>query len=137
MLIRVKYPHPYCKANILSYCSVNINIVIGIGQMCFDISVSDRIGYLPYRWITSRGSLCTGRSPSSRPVPNQDCSIKQPGALWRFTGISGSLFVIQFREFCVLDYFAATPTLDSVGHNGRTFRTTSPIYPVLRFPFAQ
>ena len=53
MLIRVKYPHPYCKANILSYCSVNINIGIGIGQMCFDISVSDRIGYLPYRWITS------------------------------------------------------------------------------------
>ena len=53
MLIRVKYPHPYCKANILSYCSVNINIGIGIGQMCFDISVSDRIGYLPYRWITT------------------------------------------------------------------------------------
>ena len=53
MLIRVKYPHPYCKANILSYCSVNINIGIGIGQMCFDISVSDRIGYLPYWWITT------------------------------------------------------------------------------------
>ena len=53
MLIRVKYPHPYCKANILSYCSVNINIGIGIGQMCFDISVSDRIGHLPYRWITT------------------------------------------------------------------------------------
>ena len=49
----IKYLHPYCKANILSYCSVNINIGIGIGQMCFDISVSDCIGYLPYRWITS------------------------------------------------------------------------------------
>ena len=47
----VKYLHPYCKANILSYCSVNINI--GIGEMCIDISVSDRIGYLPYQWITS------------------------------------------------------------------------------------
>ena len=50
-LICVEYLHPYCKVNILSYYSVNINI--GIGQMCFDISVSDRIGYLPYRWITT------------------------------------------------------------------------------------
>ena len=50
LLIRVEYPHPYCKTNILSYYSVNINI--GIGQMCFDISLSDRIGYLPYWWIT-------------------------------------------------------------------------------------
>ena len=53
ILIRVEYPHPYCKANILSYYSFNVNIGIGIGQMCFDIVVSDRIGYLPYRWITN------------------------------------------------------------------------------------
>ena len=51
ILIHVEYLHPYCKANILSYYSVNINIGIGIGQMCFDISVSDHIGYLPYWWI--------------------------------------------------------------------------------------
>ena len=52
-LICVEYPHPYCKASILSYYSVNINIGIGISLMCFDISVSDCISYLPYRWITN------------------------------------------------------------------------------------
>ena len=44
VVIRVEYPHPYCKANILSYYSANTNIGMGIGQMCFDISVSDHIG---------------------------------------------------------------------------------------------
>ena len=39
VVICVEYLHPYCKPNILSYYSVNINISIGIGQMCFDISV--------------------------------------------------------------------------------------------------
>ena len=69
VLFYSKCQYLHCNTNILS-CYFNIGICIGISQIYYEVSVSDLISSLPYRWNTNSNTVTVLKFHLYRPLYN-------------------------------------------------------------------